>query len=579
MLNERSKMRFIVILLLMLLLIIMSPTNAELLFLDDKEQQTELLFIDKANVGFPLGFNLSICSTLNETVHLFSLALLNNSINVSKANVTENTCAPFSINVFLTNLTEAKIHDVSIVALTATSEKILPVKIKVEENLLWEITSGINATLYNNITKNSFGQFSYSIKNNGNARLNLTVSHSGDDFFYFDRSNAVLSPGENLTKPIYYYFPPNVTTKLYNFNITFVDAFNTFKVYKIFFNITDIYAPDIRIFEISPNETEIGQSVLLRVIVFDDTNVSRVWANLNGTEILFQRTSENIFSYELKDTAIGGERFTTVFVEDMNKNRAAKSATWFVKQKNILTNYNDVNFGKMRARIIKSSKIASLSQPTPISFRLLSFETSRQIRLGVINVTVNGIDIFSAPLQKVDFQDAAGDFIITIRQTILEPLPNTSLNIADYYFDFNGKIRIEVGNDVYNPNPEASFRGAYSQYSVADSLWYNLSFFDFKAGTRLSNFTCYPVDVGNYENSTYDCLSRYPIDVDSDNLAVVASLEAFLAYKNGTEYKIESLTNERNAASSWAWLVSVVFISLLAFVILKEKVLKYFTRL
>lgn len=562
---------------MLFLLSIAQVSRAELSFLDNNSVSTSLIFVDNANVGFPLDVKGSICSDINDSVHLFSISLLNQSLNTSIFNVTENTCVPFKVSVVLSNLTEAKIYDITVLALTPVTDRSLSIKVKVDENLMWEVASGINGTLSMNATKNFYGMFTYAVRNNGNAKINLSVSSVGDDFFFFDKGSITLDPQSTLSKPVYFYLPPNVSTKAHSFNITFIDSFNTFKTFKVLINVTDLYAPEFKILEANPNNTEIGQPVLIRAIITDDVNVTKVWTIIDGNEVVFTR-NDDIYSTEVK-SIVGGAKSYSIVARDAMDNRAIKTVTYNVKQKEVMSLSNNVYFGKMRLERSRTIVFANFNTPTSFTVRLLDFQTSRSIRGGVINITINERDLLNASLQKLDFTDYSGELKITVVENIMAPLPNTSVNLNEYKFGFNGKLRIDTPDSVYNPNGEVFFSGTYDDYDVANPVTLNVSFFTFGEGAQITNMSCNPLDVGVYENSSYNCMMSYPVDIESNNMAVVTTLEAFDAYKTGNDLTINKLSLEKEANARWGLFYFILLFFLVIGLVVKFKVLPNYTKL
>lgn len=477
-------------------------------------------------------FRISAANDNITNAALFYLGPLNVSIVPNNlTGLPMGDAREINVTIALDNESSAGVRQDKIIILTSKPEHLeLPVFITIPETAGWSITSATNIS--RNVSLGEAGLLTHVFVNNsGNVEIHgRVVVVDLPNLVWMDESDFVLAPAEGIDRPVYFSVLNGTLPGIYQANISFFDSLNNARRINVTLLLGDLEGPRINITLASHSASPNGK-LQVDAEILDNVNVSRAWGMLDGRQFNLSRDGDT-WSSVLGNLTVGNHT-VIIYANDTSGNIALAQDSFSVFPFNYITSQPFLNFYRFKSNQARSLVMMNSPQSVGVNITLINLAWTNQEN-NLLIVSVMGERLLPGVSRQFTLN---GDMTVSI--------------IGGNSTVFTGSLEIVLPSDVQNANPTISFGGTVGDYYVSAPLTMVV------AGVRVE---CSPQDVGVYENSSYVCMTKYPIDTNSSELSVTIPKKSYDAMVNGYETQVSAVTDQRNSAQSMNWLLFFVIL-------------------
>lgn len=472
-------------------------------------------------------------------------------------------CVLTNLTVFVPNVTTVQSSSHKIVLLSTSNSYELPINLTVVSQLNWQITPQ-NVTKI--VKKEEIGQGVYLIDNFGNIPVTLTVKtiNNDENIIWTDEQSIItIPPGQFILRPFYYNIR-EIKPGERVINITFTDQIGFQRSIQFNLDLKDIYPPqidDIDLFsgeKINPN---VEQIVIVKVS--DDKKVTSVTYTDFATSLVYNFSRINDITYQItyKETNQSGIKNFVITVYDEANNSVSESGSFEVVVSEKLQINSHSDFGKIRTYGNREIHLGEAGAAQTLVFSLQKMEKTVEAPL---KVYINGVEL--RVFENISFNLIPSELLIKVEQFTIQTQDingsiYTDYNLSKYNGDFFGEIGVITEPNIKNPFPKISFSGRYDTYSSCVGRSINIPFLH--NGILITrNMTCTPIDVGEYSNSSCTCQVAYPVDVNTDILAPIMTVESLSAERDAYRLNLTVTKAQGDIAAFWGGLFGFTLIIL-----------------
>ena len=468
----------------------------------------------------------------------------------SVLNLTQDSCQAVNITLSIDlNTTAGQYHDF-IAFISPTDYKEVGLTVNVLESSVWSISpNGLGVSL----DPDTAGKLTdFTIKNTGNLDIDFHMNILNNaGVVWVDTSPFTLNAFKSLTRPIYYIVSHNSTPQNLSINISVSDASGNVKVLPLNISVYDNTPPMLSDFTYD-EEISVGQNELFSVTARDNYRIQYVKIEVAGkimnmTQDTLNGDGSHYYLIYNNTKAAGNVPFKLIASDGTDSTNI--TGQFVIKALDTLSINANNNFGKMMFLHNSTIKIGETTGKTYYTVKLKNIVYSASNASVIIKI--NGNELFGNTLAF----NESGQILLSIQE---REMANVTNYPYDYFFNFQGELQITTDSTVKNPSPIVKFFGEFSSYEVTLPMNVEIPVF-INNNIVNANMTCEPMDVGVYQNSTYECRTSYPIDVGQE-LKVMMSISSYNADNQGHLNKEQSLQSRLDAATFWELLFLSVFL-------------------